>query len=73
MISATPNREKSIRAVPTARCKNSTICQPRYLANIDVADPPFDRKLGDTPAMTEQDQADIIAFINALVDGYRDK
>ncbi|MGB7077767.1 MAG: cytochrome c peroxidase [Xanthobacteraceae bacterium] len=46
---------------------------PRYLANIDVADPPFNRKLGDTPAMTEQDEADVITFINTLVDGYRGK
>jgi cytochrome c peroxidase len=44
---------------------------PRYRANLDVADPPFDRKLGDTPAMTAQDEADIIAFLKALTDGYR--
>ena len=46
---------------------------PRFAANVDVADPPFDRKLGDTPAMTDEDEADIIAFMNTLVDGYRKK
>ena len=47
--------------------------QPRYFANIDVADPPFNRQPGDAPAMTEHEEADIIAFINTLVDGYREK
>ena len=42
----------------------------RYWVNIDVADPPFDRHLGDKPAMTAQDEADIIAFLKTLTDGY---
>jgi cytochrome c peroxidase len=46
---------------------------PRYAANADVADPPFNRKAGDTPAMTDEDESDIIAFLNTLTDGYRDK
>lgn len=44
----------------------------RYVANIDVADPPFDRKPGDRLAMTARDEADIIAFIDTLVDGYKE-
>ena len=44
---------------------------PRYRANIDVVDPPFDRHPGDKPAMTEQDERDIIAFLETLTDGYR--
>lgn len=43
-----------------------------YRANIDV-DPPFDRKPGDTPAMTAAEEADIIAFLETLTDGYRPK
>jgi cytochrome c peroxidase len=43
----------------------------QYHANVDVADPPFDRKLGGTPAMTAQDEADIIAFLQTLNDGYK--
>jgi cytochrome c peroxidase len=42
----------------------------RYHGNIDVTDPPFDRHAGDTPAMTPDDEADIIAFLEALKDGY---
>jgi cytochrome c peroxidase len=44
---------------------------PRYWGNVDVTDPPFDRKSGDPPAMTPQDEADIIAFLGTLTDGYR--
>ncbi|RXH19083.1 cytochrome-c peroxidase [Bradyrhizobium guangzhouense] len=43
----------------------------KYHANVDVTDPPFDRHVGDKPAMTEQDEADIIAFLKTLTDGYR--
>lgn len=43
---------------------------PRYRDNVDVADPPFDRHAGDTPAMTPDDEADIIAFLQTLDDGY---
>lgn len=42
-----------------------------YIANMDVVDPPFDRKLGQAPAMTEQDMRDIIAFLGTLTDGYQ--
>lgn len=44
---------------------------PAYWANVDVADPPFDRNAGDKPPMTAQDEADIIAFLKTLTDGYR--
>ena len=43
----------------------------RYWSNVDVTDPPFDRKAGDQPAMTQQDEDDIIAFLNTLNDGYQ--
>jgi cytochrome c peroxidase len=43
----------------------------QYYANVDVSDPPFDRHLGETPAMTPQDEADIIAFLKTLTDGYQ--
>ncbi|WP_321800401.1 cytochrome-c peroxidase [Caballeronia sp. J97] len=43
----------------------------KYQANIDVADAPFDRKLGDKPAMTDDEIEDIIAFMNTLTDGYK--
>jgi cytochrome c peroxidase len=43
---------------------------PRYHANVDAADAPFDRKLGDKPAMTQDEIQDIIAFVKTLDDGY---
>lgn len=43
----------------------------KYHANVDVADAPFDRKLGDKPAMTDDEIKDIIAFMNTLTDGYK--
>jgi cytochrome c peroxidase len=45
----------------------------KYHANVDVSDPPFDRRPGEAPAMTAQDEADIIAFLNTLTDGYQPK
>jgi cytochrome c peroxidase len=42
----------------------------RYRANVDVVDPPFNRKPGERPAMTATDERDIIAFLNTLTDGY---
>ena len=44
---------------------------PRYRANIDETDPPFGRKPGQAPAMSPQDERDIIAFLKALTDGYQ--
>jgi cytochrome c peroxidase len=43
----------------------------QYRANVDVSDPPFNRHLGETPAMTAQEEADIIAFLETLTDGYK--
>ena len=43
----------------------------RFRANVDVVDPPFDRNLGDPPAMTESEEQDMIAFMQTLTDGYR--
>lgn len=39
-------------------------------ANVDVTDPPFNRKPGETPAMSIQDMRDVIAFLHTLDDGY---
>ena len=43
----------------------------KYRANVDQADAPFDRHLGDAPAMTDDDIKDIIAFLRTLTDGYQ--
>jgi cytochrome c peroxidase len=41
-----------------------------YRGNIDTADAPFNRHVGDPPAMTDQDIRDIITFLHTLDDGY---
>jgi cytochrome c peroxidase len=43
----------------------------QYHANVDVSDPPFNRHPGETPAMTTQDETDLIAFLKTLNDGYQ--
>jgi cytochrome c peroxidase len=43
----------------------------QYQPNIDVTDAPFNRHLGEVPAMTPQDEADIIEFLKTLNDGYQ--
>jgi len=43
----------------------------QYHDNVDVADAPFNRHLGEALAMTDQDEADIIAFLKTLQDGYK--
>jgi cytochrome c peroxidase len=41
----------------------------QYRDNVDTQ-APFDRHLGDQPALSEADIADIVAFLNTLTDGY---
>ena len=40
-----------------------------YQANLD-RQPPFDRRRGDQPSLSEGDVEDIVAFLNTLTDGY---
>ena len=42
----------------------------KYRANVDVTDAPFDRKANDAPVLSDQDMADIIAFLKTLDDGF---
>jgi cytochrome c peroxidase len=42
-----------------------------YHPNVDVADAPFDRKLGDAPALSDDEIKDVIAFLMTLTDGYK--
>jgi cytochrome c peroxidase len=42
----------------------------KYWANVDESDLPFGGKMGEKAMMSEQDEADIIAFLGTLTDGY---
>ncbi len=41
----------------------------QYRGNVDTQ-PPFDRHIGDQPALSETDIKDIVAFLNTLTDRY---
>jgi len=43
---------------------------PADRANVDTVDPPFNRRPGQPPAITPQEERDIIAFLQTLTDGY---
>ena len=40
----------------------------QYWKNVDTVNPPFDKKLGEKPAMSEQDEKDIVTFLKTLSD-----
>jgi len=42
-----------------------------YHANIDLSDAPFDRQLGQEPALSDDEIKDVIVFLKTLTDGYR--
>jgi cytochrome c peroxidase len=44
---------------------------PQYWKNLSD-EPPFDRKPGDPPALTEAEIDDVVAFLNTLTDGWFD-
>ncbi len=44
---------------------------PQYHANVNTAEVPYDRVLGDAPALTDAEVDDVVAFLRTLSDGYR--
>ena len=44
---------------------------PAFRANVNRSEKPYDRTLGQAPALNEQEIDDVIAFLNTLTDGYR--
>ncbi len=43
---------------------------PEYRGNVDRL-PPFDRRPGDPPVLSDAEVADVVAFLRTLTDGYR--
>jgi cytochrome c peroxidase len=41
---------------------------PAYRRNVDTTDPPFDRRRGEPPVLSERDESDLIAFLETLTD-----
>lgn len=44
---------------------------PQYRANVNTTEAPYNRKLGDPPALTSAEIDDVVAFLNTLTDGYQ--
>ena len=65
------NPEKIYPVASNGQVQKYNDIPTQYHANVDVTDAPFNRHLGETPAMTAQDEADIIAFLGTLKDGYK--
>jgi cytochrome c peroxidase len=42
-----------------------------YEGNVNQTEVPYNRKLGDAPALTDAEIADLAAFLGTLTDGYR--
>lgn len=43
----------------------------QYHANVNTAEVPYDRALGDAPALTDAEVDDVVAFLRTLSDGYK--
>jgi cytochrome c peroxidase len=44
--------------------------EPQYLANVNTQEAPYNRQLGDAPALSDSEIDDVIAFLNTLSDGW---
>ncbi|MBC7602049.1 MAG: c-type cytochrome [Ramlibacter sp.] len=43
---------------------------PQYRANVNTSEAPYNRQLGASPALTDAEVDDVVAFLKALTDGY---
>jgi cytochrome c peroxidase len=44
---------------------------PQYLANVNVTEVPYNRNVGDQPALTSAEIDDVVAFLQTLSDGFQ--
>jgi cytochrome c peroxidase len=65
------NPEKVYSRDGTGKVETYNDLPAEHRGNVDISDAPFDRKLGEKPAMTEDEIQDIIAFVKTLSDGYK--
>jgi cytochrome c peroxidase len=42
-----------------------------YIVNVNTTEVPYNRRLGDQPALTPAQIDDLIAFLQTLTDGYQ--
>lgn len=46
---------------------------PQYRNNVNTSEAPYNRKLGDQPALNDDEIDAVVAFLNTLTDGYQPK
>jgi cytochrome c peroxidase len=44
---------------------------PQYRGNVNTSEAPYNRQLGEQPALTSDEIDDVVAFLNTLTDGYQ--
>ena len=44
---------------------------PQYRGNVNTTEVPYNRHLGDQPALTSDEIDDVVSFLNTLTDGYQ--
>jgi cytochrome c peroxidase len=63
------NPERWYPVGPDGKVRKFNDLPVQYQGNIDL-EPPFDRKPGQSPALSDQDVNDIVAFLRTLTDGF---
>ena len=43
---------------------------PEYHGNVNTTEVPYNRRLGDAPALTDAEVDDVVAFLRTLSDGW---
>ena len=62
--------EKFYPLNPDGTVKKFDDLPPPYQANVNTSEAPYDRRPGDTPALSDAEIDDVIAFLKTLNDGY---
>jgi cytochrome c peroxidase len=62
------NPDKWYQVRPGGEVEKFNDLPPHYRSNVDTTDAPLNRAPGQTPAWSEQDISDVIAFLKTLVD-----
>ena len=65
------NPEKWYPLNPDGSVKKFDDLPVQYHANVNTAEVPYNRQPGDTPALTDAEVDDVIAFLQTLTDGFR--
>ncbi|MBI3530017.1 MAG: c-type cytochrome [Betaproteobacteria bacterium] len=64
------NPEKFYPLNPDLTVKKFDDLPPEFVGNVNTAEVPYNRRLGDAPALTDAEIDNVIAFLQTLSDGY---